>query len=118
MNDIKVFENSEFGKLEVLWENGKEYFPAKRCAEILGYSNPHEAVRRHCKGCVKRSLLTNGGKQEKKFISEGDLYRLIVRSKLESAQRFESFVLMRCFRQYANTECMQMRKSLKNDMFA
>ena len=38
MNDIKVFENSEFGKLEVLWENGKEYFPAKRCAEILGYS--------------------------------------------------------------------------------
>ena len=56
MNDIKVFENSEFGKLEVLWENGKEYFPAKRCAEILGYSNPHEAVRRHCKGCVKRSL--------------------------------------------------------------
>ena len=58
MNDIKVFENSEFGKLEVLWENGKEYFPAKRCAEILGYSNPHEAVRRHCKGCVKRSLWT------------------------------------------------------------
>ena len=29
MNDIKVFENSEFGKLEVLWENGKEYFPAR-----------------------------------------------------------------------------------------
>ena len=54
MNDIKVFENSEFGKLEVLWENGKAYFPAKRCAEILGYSNPHEAVRRHCKGCLKR----------------------------------------------------------------
>lgn len=35
MNDIKVFENSEFGKLEVLWENGKAYFPAKRCAEIF-----------------------------------------------------------------------------------
>ena len=113
MNDIKVFENSEFGKLEVLWENGKEYFPAKRCAEILGYSNPHEAVRRHCKGCVKRSLLTNGGKQEKKFISEGDLYRLIVRSKLESAQRFESFVFdevlptIRKYGMYANAETLE-----------
>lgn len=71
MNDIKVFENSEFGKLEVLWENGKAYFPAKRCAEILGYSNPLEAVRRHCKGCVKRSLLTNGGKQEKNLFQKG-----------------------------------------------
>lgn len=40
MNDIKVFENIEFGKLEVLWEKGKAYFPAKRCAEILGYSGP------------------------------------------------------------------------------
>ena len=113
MNDIKVFENIEFGKLEVLWENGKEYFPAKRCAEILGYSNPHEAVRRHCKGCVKRSLLTNGGKQEKKFISEGDLYRLIVRSKLESAQRFESYVFdevlptIRKYGMYANAEVLK-----------
>ena len=113
MNDIKVFENSEFGKLEVLWENGKEYFPAKRCAEILGYSNPHEAVRRHCKGCVKRSLLTNGGKQEKKFISEGDLYRLIVRSNWNLHNDLNHLFLMRCFRQYANTECMQMRKRSK-----
>ena len=44
------------------------------------------------RGVTIRSSLTNGGKQEKKYISEGDLYRLIVRSKLESALRFEIFV--------------------------
>ena len=57
MNDImKVFENSEFGQLEVLWKDGKAYFPAIHCAEVLGYSNPRDAIVRHCKndGVVKR----------------------------------------------------------------
>lgn len=40
----------------------------------------------------KHAPLTNGGIQEKKYILEGDLYRLIIRSKLESAQRFERWV--------------------------
>ncbi len=92
MNEVQIFENNEFGELEILWENDKAYFPAIRCAEILGYSNTREAIRRHCKGGVKHALLTNGGKQEKKYISEGDLYRLIIRSKLEAAQRFETWV--------------------------
>lgn len=89
MDEMKVFENSEFGCLEVLWEGEKAYFPAIDCAKILGYTNPRKAIRDHCKGGTSRSLLTNGGIQEKKYISEGDLYRLIVRSKLEAAQRFE-----------------------------
>lgn len=92
MSDIKIFEHEEFGQLEVLWVDDKAYFPAVKCAEILGYANPHDAIRRHCKGCVKHELPTGGGKQKKNFISEGNLYRLIVRSKLESAQRFEEFV--------------------------
>ena len=92
MDEMKVFENSEFGCLEVLWEGEKAYFPAIDCAKILGYTNPRKAIRDHCKGGTSRSLLTNGGIQEKKYISEGDLYRLIVRSKLEAAQRFERWV--------------------------
>ncbi len=92
MNEMKVFENSEFGCLEVLWEGEKAYFPAIDCAKILGYTNPRKAIRDPCKGGTSRSPLTNGGIQEKKYISEGDLYRLIVRSKLEAAQRFERWV--------------------------
>lgn len=50
MNDImKVFENSEFGQLEVLWEKGKAFFPAIHCAEVLGYTNPRKAVLDHCR---------------------------------------------------------------------
>lgn len=94
MNELKVFQNSEFGELGVMIIDGKEYFPAAQCARVLGYSNPQKAVRDHCdeEGCTKRSVLTNSGTQEMKFINEGNLYRLIVRSKLPSAKKFERWV--------------------------
>lgn len=48
-NTVQVFENSSFGNLEVLTIEGKEWFPAIKVAEILGYSNPRKAVRDHTK---------------------------------------------------------------------
>ena len=45
MNELKVFQNSEFGELSVLTIDGKEYFPASQCAKILGYSNPYDAIK-------------------------------------------------------------------------
>lgn len=92
MNDLKVFSNSEFGELGVLVIDGKEWFPASQCAKILGYSSPKDAITAHCKGAVKRRLPTAGGEQEVKFIPEGDLYRLIIRSKLPAAEKFERWV--------------------------
>lgn len=92
MNELKVFENSEFGELGVLIIDGKEYFPATACAKTLGYKRPADAISQHCKGSVKHRVPTNGGEQEIKLISEGDLYRLIVHSKLPSAERFERWV--------------------------
>lgn len=51
MNDgMLTVSNSEFGKLDILVEDGKELFPAAECARILGYSNPKDAVGRHCRG--------------------------------------------------------------------
>ena len=91
-NQMLTFENPEFGKLEVLTLDGKPYFPATECAELLGYARPRNAIDRHCKGALKRGVLTNGGTQEKTYIPEGDLYRLIIRSKLPAAVRFEAFV--------------------------
>ena len=91
-NEIQTFYHKEFGELGVIFENEKFYFPATECAEKLGYTNPRKAVIDHCKGVTKRYLLTNGGRQAVNFVSEGDLYRLIIRSKLESAQRFEFWV--------------------------
>lgn len=92
MNELKVFQNSEFGELGVLIIDGKEFFPASQCAAILGYKSPKDAISAHCKGAVKHRLPTNGGTQEVKYIPEGDLYRLIIRSKLPSAEKFERWV--------------------------
>jgi prophage antirepressor-like protein len=49
MNDMKVFNHTEFGKLSVLVIESKEYFPATECARILGYVKPHDAIKQHCK---------------------------------------------------------------------
>lgn len=92
MNELKVFSNSEFGELGVMLIDGKEYFPATQCAITLGYKNPKDAIIRHCKGVVKRDLPTNGGTQVVNYIPEGDLYRLIVSSKLPKAAEFERWV--------------------------
>ncbi|PTI58846.1 phage antirepressor [Staphylococcus xylosus] len=94
MQNLQVFKNSQFGILEILTIEGKEWFPAIKVAKILGYSNPHKAVRDHTKekGVTIRSVLSNGGNQNKKFIDEGNLYRLITRSKLQQAEEFEEWV--------------------------
>lgn len=84
--------NSDFGKLDILLKDGKELFPATECARMLGYANPQGAVRSHCKGV--RELLTPCGKgiQKKNFIPEGDVWRLIIRSRLPAAQKFEKWL--------------------------
>ena len=95
-NQIQIFENQEFGKLEVLMIDGRPYFPAAECAKVLGYKNPHKAVLDHCKGdgLTNREVIDSMGRtQEKKYINEGNLYRLIIRSKLPAAVRFEAWVL-------------------------
>lgn len=94
MNNIQTFNHSMFGEIEIVTIEGKEFFGATQVAMNLGYSNPQKAIRDHCKekGCTNRSVLTNGGQQTIKFIDEGNLYRLISRSKLSGAEIFESWV--------------------------
>lgn len=83
-----------FGNLEMLIKDGKEYFPATDVAKALGYSNPHKAIKDHCKseGVNETLVPTNSGQQRKKFINESNLYRLIVKSKLPQADQFEKWV--------------------------
>ena len=92
MNELQIFQNSEFGELGVMEQNGKPYFPAKAAAKILGYKDTTNAIKQHCKGVVKHHLPTSGGVQTMNFIPEGDLYRLIVHSKLPGADRFEAWI--------------------------
>ena len=69
-----------------------------------GYNQPEHAVKRHCKGCTFHTLLTAGGSQRKKYIPEGDLYRLLIRLKLPEAEQFEVWVCKKSSPQSAATE--------------
>ena len=84
--NLEVFDNPEFGQMRILREGDKYLFCANDAAVALGYSNPRAALQRHCKGVAKRDTLTPGGVQSLSYIAEGDLYRLIIHSKLPSAE--------------------------------
>jgi anti-repressor protein len=95
MKNLMFFENSEFGKLEILTIDGKHYFPATDCAEMLGYKDSINAIKQHCRWVVKHHVphpQSPEKKIEKNYIPEGDLYRLIAHSKLPGAEKFESWV--------------------------
>lgn len=92
MNELKVFSNPDFGEVRTLEENGEVLFCGTDVAKALGYSNPNKAINNHCRAVTKRSTPISGKMQDINFIPEGDVYRLIVRSKLPSAERFERWV--------------------------
>lgn len=76
-------------------EDGSVLFGATDVAKMLGYSNPHDAIGKHCRYLAKYDLPhpQNPEKTIKVgFIPEGDVYRLIVRSKLPSAEKFEKWL--------------------------
>ena len=91
--NMEIFKNEEFGSVRIIEEDGKYLFCASDVAKALGYSNVHSALQRHCNGVVKRDTVTSTrGVQTLTYIPEGDVYRLIVHSKLPSAERFERWV--------------------------
>ena len=90
--NIEIFKNEEFGSVRIIEEDGKYLFCASDVAKALGYANIHGTLKRHCRGVLKRYTPTSSGTQEMSFIPEGDVYRLIVHSKLPSAERFERWV--------------------------
>ncbi|UBV35690.1 phage antirepressor KilAC domain-containing protein [Staphylococcus xylosus] len=94
MNELQLFQNSKFGNLEVLTIEGKEWFPATEVAKKLGYKDPYKAIKQHTKlkGWANHLVPSMGGNQNKKFIDEGNLYRLITNSKLPQAEEFEEWV--------------------------
>lgn len=92
MNEMKIFNSEEFGQIRMTMVDGKPYFMASDVAKALGYVRPNDAIKQHCRATVKYGIPISGKIQEVNFISEGDMYRLITHSKLESAERFESWV--------------------------
>lgn len=92
--DIQVFNNEQFGALRTYEEDGQILFCGKDVAASLGYKDTTNAMKRHCRGVAKRHPIQDslGRTQEAVFITEPDLYRLIIHSKLPTAEKFERWV--------------------------
>lgn len=71
MNDIKIFENEEFGSVRTIEENGKVMFCGKDVAMSLGYKRPADAISAHCKGVCELPTPTAGGHTEDEVYFRG-----------------------------------------------
>lgn len=93
LNELQIFQNEEFGQVRTVDIDGKTYFVANDVAKALGYSNPSKATNDHCKNAVKEWGNDSLGRHtEFKVIPEGDIYRLIIKSQLPSADKFERWI--------------------------
>lgn len=92
--DNQVFTSDEFGEVRTVTKDGEVWFCGKDVCTALGYGNTAAAIDKHCglKGITFRDTLTKGGNQKLLYITEGNLYRLVAKSKMPSAQKFESWV--------------------------
>lgn len=94
MNDIKIFENPEFGKVRTIVINDEPWFVGKDVADILGYQNGSRDINRHVDEDDRQNY-QNGTFESPRgmtVINESGLYSLILSSKLPTAKKFKHWV--------------------------
>jgi len=98
MNKIQEFFNEQFGSIRSVIIGDIVYFYGIDIAKALGYSNASKAITTHCKKIVQKVLETSNSQNGKtvkgkvSLITKSDIYRLIIKSKLETADKFESWI--------------------------
>lgn len=94
MNNLKIFENEEFGRVRTMMIEGEIYFVGKDVAEALGYTNTRNAVPNNVDKEDRLRTVTEyaGQRREITVINESGLYSLILRSKLPNAKKFKRWV--------------------------
>ena len=95
MNELKIFENAEFGQVRTVTIDNEPWFVGKDVAEALGYAKARNAIASHVSDEDKKDAPiqgTPGGMQTMTMINESGLYALIFGSKLEAAKRFKHWV--------------------------
>lgn len=97
--ELSTFSSEEFGRVRVILRDGEPWFVASDVAVALGYANPSAAVNAHCKKSIKSTdnVIREDGKTMPpvtiNLIPESDLYRLIMRSNLPAADKFQDWVV-------------------------
>ncbi len=87
-------EEQMLNEIRTIEIDGEIWFVGADVAKTLGYKRPSDAIRQHCreKGTAKDRIPTSGGDQEALLINEPNVYRLIIKSQLPSAERFEEWL--------------------------
>lgn len=94
MNELQLF-NFESNQVRTLLINDEPWFVGKDVAEILGYSNPRDALSKHVDSEDKNSVAIhdgNKGNPNLTIINESGVYALVFSSKLQSAKKFKHWV--------------------------
>lgn len=94
MNEIRIFDNPEFGEVRTVMIDGEPWFCGRDVATALGYAKPQNAIRDNVdkEDALKQGTPTAGGIQDLLYINESGLYSLIFGSKLDSAKKFKRWV--------------------------
>ena len=94
MNELKIFENEQFGSIRTVEIDSTPYFVGKDVAEILGYTNPSKALDDHVddEDKLNNKSLSSLGQRGGWLINESGLYSLILSSKLPKAKEFKRWV--------------------------
>lgn len=93
MNDLRIFNNEEFGEVRTAVINDEPMFCLADVCKALELSNPSMIKSRlNEKGISNIDTLTAGGKQKLLYVNESNLYKTIFQSRKESAERFTEWV--------------------------
>lgn len=95
MNELKIFSNPDFGEVRTLSIDGEPWFVGKDVADILGYTNPRDALAKHVDDEDKNTVaICDGtpGNPNTTVINESGLYSLVLSSKLPTAKKFKRWV--------------------------
>ncbi|WP_297430383.1 phage antirepressor KilAC domain-containing protein [Clostridium sp.] len=122
MESLQIFKDERFGEIRWVKVDNKDYAVGIDIAKALGYKKPNDAISRHCRGAVKHGVGVVTGKRkdgtdaiqniEMTVIPEGDIYRLVAKSELPGAEKFEAWIfddVLPCIRKtgmYATDELL------------
>lgn len=93
MNELQIFNSSEFGEIRTITKDGEPVFCLTDVCKALGLTQPSKVKERlNEKGVNSIPTLTAGGEQKLLYINESNLYKAIFQSRKESAERFTEWV--------------------------
>ena len=93
MNELKIFENKDFGQIRVIEKDGQPWFVGKDICDCLELTDVSKSISRlddDEKGA--NSIPTPGGLQYMLCVNEYGLYNLVLSSRKPEAKQFKRWI--------------------------